>query len=150
MYYLYSENKGADLRLCFRIRKKKRFSHDEAHTCICNGHSVYHDYIVADIIRVLYAWENPRLLHATAFAKKYEPLLTFTDHVTLQCHDYVRITGGILKILDFLHERDLMQDDFAVDDIRVDTTDIVSFFAISLNVIFYTQRSLAAGTRCFC
>ena len=43
LYYLYSENKGADqlcgyrtadLRLCFRICKS-RFSHDEAHTtCI--------------------------------------------------------------------------------------------------------------------
>ena len=40
LYYLCSENKGtdqlrgyreADLRLCFRICKKKRFSHDEAH-----------------------------------------------------------------------------------------------------------------------
>ena len=39
LYYLCSENKGADqlcgyrkadLRLCFRICKKKRFSHDEA------------------------------------------------------------------------------------------------------------------------
>ena len=40
LYYLCSENKGADqlrgyreadLHLCFRICKKKRFSHDEAH-----------------------------------------------------------------------------------------------------------------------
>ena len=40
LYYPYSENKGADqlrgyreadLRLCFRICKKKRFSHDAAH-----------------------------------------------------------------------------------------------------------------------
>ena len=40
LYYPYSENKGADqlggyreadLRLCFRIYAKSRFSHDEAH-----------------------------------------------------------------------------------------------------------------------
>ena len=83
---------------------------------------------------MLYAWENPRLLHATAFAKKYEPLLTFTDQMTLRCRDNVRITVGILKILDFLHERDLMQDDFVVDDIRVDATDIVSFLFVLIVV----------------
>ena len=30
MYYLCSENKGADQRLCFRICQKSRFSHNEA------------------------------------------------------------------------------------------------------------------------
>ena len=30
MFFLCSENKGTDLRLCFHICKKNRFSHDAA------------------------------------------------------------------------------------------------------------------------
>ena len=82
-------------------------------------------YVSADIVRLLSTWKNPRLLHATGFAKKYEPLMTITDRELLECRHYVNITIGILKMLDFLHEKDLIQDDFAADDIRVKVTDTV-------------------------
>ena len=39
LYYPYSENKGADLRLCFHIYAKSQFSHNEAHIqCLVNVH----------------------------------------------------------------------------------------------------------------
>ena len=51
MYYLCSENKGADqlcavLRLCFLILKKKRFSYNGAHLCLTCSETMKAEYFM--------------------------------------------------------------------------------------------------------